>query len=1047
MVRILINDINGVVYNDLNDVNIFDLSNNLPRDSFYSNMLSDLQLSCDFYTEITARDELNGINNDFFSLFSVNIQSLASKFTELINFISNISINKSRIDVLFLQETWCNDFERFNILGYKHFFSARLNGSRGGTCIYLKNYIEATQLIDQRFFIENLMECTVISAKINNLKVILCSLYRPNSHATLNNDQQITLFLEHFNIMLEFLDTGGLPIIIQGDFNLNLFHLSDPNSYATRLLDLVTPLGFIQTISKATRLTDHSHTLIDLCFIKGLIPNHLFSGVISTDFSDHYTTFTTVRTDKIKKKKLPSPKSRLFNYETKLAFFTTLSSLSWHEVCIIEDVNLAYEQFYNIFNLHYNLCFPLVIHHNNKELVPKNPFMFTGLLRCRRNKENLSKLAKINPTILNINKYNRYRYIYTKSVRTAKKIYLRNKLSQALGNSKRTWQVIRESLNIPPKQNKISKIIVNDIPITDDVLIANNFNEYFSNIGPALADSLPMTDNNFEDYLPPPAERSFFMTPINEFTMLNYILSTKPKLGHDDNMLSMRTIHDVASAICKPLTHIFNLSIETGTFPEGMKTSRGIPIYKKGSPFSLSNYRVVAMINSFSKIFEKIWSDRLTTFLDENNFFIKTQFGFRKHTSTQHALSAILNEITKRLNENKHVLTVCLDIQKCFDSVDRTILFRKLHNAGIRGKMLDWIKSYFNNRNQRIFVNGVNSSTKCDLILGVLQGSILGVLFFLIYVNDIPFATELLCSMLFADDNTCLLSSDSLHNLINLANLELDKLLQWYTSNRLVLHPSKTKAFIFRPPRTRLDLNVDNYGRTFLPIFLNLNNPNEHNLTKIIPINLLPNSEETSVRLLGIQLDEKLNFKEHFKYLHGKVAKAVFSLKMMRHLLDRKHLTLLYNAYLRSALEYGSALFTAVSMSTLKPIILLQKKAIRLVCGADYRAHTAPLFKQEKLLRFEDIITFNICRFMHDYRNGRLPDIFENEWLRNNQIHGYPVRNQNDFFLPVVNKPYLNSFPYFQFPKTWNLLPIELKMIVSRNLFKKKLYEYLIDKI
>ena len=100
------------------------------------------------------------------------------------------------------------------------------------------------------------------------------------------------------------------------------------------------------------------------------------------------------------------------------------------------------------------------------------------------------------------------------------------------------------------------------------------------------------------------------------------------------------------------------------------------------------------MINSFSKIFEKIWSDRLTTFLDENNFFIKTQFGFRKHTSTQHALSAILNEITKRLNENKHVLTVCLDIQKCFDSVDRTILFRKLHNAGIRGKMLDWIKSY-----------------------------------------------------------------------------------------------------------------------------------------------------------------------------------------------------------------------------------------------------------------------------------------------------------------------------------------------------------------
>lgn len=478
-----------------------------------------------------------------------------------------------------------------------------------------------------------------------------------------------------------------------------------------------------------------------------------------------------------------------------------------------------------------------------------------------------------------------------------------------------------------------------------------------------------------------------------------------------------------------------------------MKISRGIPIFKKGSPFSLTNYRVVAMINSFSKVFEKIWSDRLISFFDDNNFFIKTQFGFRKNTSTQHALSAIINEITRRLNDNKHVLVVCLDIQKCFDSVDREILYRKLHNAGVRGHMLSWIRSYFTNRKQRIFINGVSSSNLCDLLLGVLQGSILGVLFFLVFINDIPFATELLCSMLFADDNTCLLSSDSLNNLINLANIELNNLLHWYTSNRLVLHPSKTKAFIYRPPRTGLDLNVDAYGRTFLPIFLNLNNPNEHNLTKIIPINIVPNPEESSIRLLGIQIDEKLNYKEHFKYLHGKVAKAVFSLKIMRHLLDKKHLTLLYNAYLRSALDYGSALFTTASLTTMKPIILLQKKAIRLVCGADYRAHTAPLFKQEKLLKFEDIITFNICRFMHDFRFGKLPEIFDNEWLRNNQIHGYPVRNQEDFFIPTVNKQYLSSFPLFQFPRIWNSLPGSLKSIISRNTFKKKLYDHLIDLI
>ena len=138
------------------------------------------------------------------------------------------------------------------------------------------------------------------------------------------------------------------------------------------------------------------------------------------------------------------------------------------------------------------------------------------------------------------------------------------------------------------------------------------------------------------------------------------------------------------------------------------------------------------MVNGFAKIFEKIFSDRLINFLEETDFFIDKQFGFRKGTSTAHALTAILNEITARLNEDKLVLALFCDIQKCFDSLDRSILFRKLENAGIRGHVLDWIKSYFSNRKQRVFVNGSNSSSTLDILFGVLQGSILGVLFFLI---------------------------------------------------------------------------------------------------------------------------------------------------------------------------------------------------------------------------------------------------------------------------------------------------------------------------
>ena len=155
-----------------------------------------------------------------------------------------------------------------------------------------------------------------------------------------------------------------------------------------------------------------------------------------------------------------------------------------------------------------------------------------------------------------------------------------------------------------------------------------------------------------------------------------------------------------------------------------------------------------------------------------------------------------------------------------------------------------------------------------------------------------------------------------------------------------------------------------------------MNNINEHDITKIIPISLVPNPDENSVKLLGIQIDEKFDFKAHFKVLHGKISKATFSLKIMKHLLDKRHLKLLYNAYLRSALDYGSALFSTASKTTIKPIIILQKKAIRLICNKGYREHTAPLFKEEKLLRFEDMITFSICRFMFDYRQGILPNFF-----------------------------------------------------------------------
>ena len=324
------------------------------------------------------------------------------------------------------------------------------------------------------------------------------------------------------------------------------------------------------------------------------------------------------------------------------------------------------------------------------------------------------------------------------------------------------------------------------------------------------------------------------------------------------------------------------------------------------------------------------------------------------------------------------------------------------------------------------------------------------VVFFSIYINDIQAACPELLSFLFADDNSTFLSARNTEELIEKANLEINSLKDWYISNRLSIHPLKSRAMIFYPPTRPPNLNgVD--GNYYLPLYIDNNDPNapaydfDPDLSQ--RIELIPNMNEKSFKVLGIYLDHNLNMKEHVKKLRTKIARANFSINQMKHFLDKKHLKLLVNAYVKSHIEYNCNLLSLCNKTTLKPLNMQFKKTIRSLCNAKYRAHTTPLFKKERILPIEQQIQFHALKFMHSYVYEYCPKAFNDTWKFNRHNNNYNTRAKDDFYIERTSMAYFDNHPLFKFPKLWNAMDSYLKTIPDKNEFLRSLKSNLLNNI
>jgi hypothetical protein len=523
--------------------------------------------------------------------------------------------------------------------------------------------------------------------------------------------------------------------------------------------------------------------------------------------------------------------------------------------------------------------------------------------------------------------YTSYRNQLTKLVRAMKKQYFEEFFNSNRKNGGAVWKMINSTIG----GNKNAEQLVSDV---------SELNDFFVNLGPSTVSQLPKSSSS--DYLKKMKYNvhSFVLNQTNhaEVLLAGLSLSDKNSFGFDD--ISPKFLKSILHLVLIPLTHVFNLSFQFGVVPTKLKIAKIVPVYKSGNKSLPVNYRPISLLSSFSKILEKLVYERLISFIGKYNLLTDRQFGFRVRRNTEDAVCDLSNYVSDNLDHGVDVIGLFIDVSKAFDSLSHETLLDKLYCLGFRGVIHSWLSSYLSDRFQYVS-NGAKSSGLRLITSGVPQGSILGPLLFLLYVNDLPNVSDLTKFILFADDTTCLIPCPPKTDVGILVEHECSHIADWFLVNRLSINVKKCNVIFF---------TLKNLNSVFIPevVF------DSHVITCV-----------SSVKFLGCFVDFRLNWHEHINNVAMRMCKGIAMLRFVHNSFPIYVKKMIYFAYIYPYMAYCLPAWGGTHKTYLTRLQLLQKKAIRLICNAPYLAHVAPLARCNQLLLFDDVYLTKMAKLMH----------------------------------------------------------------------------------